>query len=45
MKLKTDGWFYFYKGFIYANKPLGIHERIYNKSLIEQRNRGREERE
>jgi hypothetical protein len=37
MNLSIDQhkWFYFYKGFIYANRPTPIHARIYNKGLIE----------
>ncbi len=31
-----DGkWFVTYKGFIYANKPLDVHTRIYNKTVID----------
>lgn len=34
----NNGWFYLYKGFVYANKPTPIHARISNKALIERGN-------
>lgn len=32
--INYDGWFIYYKGYIYANKPTGIHDRINNKQII-----------
>jgi hypothetical protein len=35
LSIGKDKWFFFYKGFIYANRPTPIHARIHNKALIE----------
>lgn len=34
LSLNREGWFYSYYGWIYANKPTHIIDRIYNKQLI-----------
>lgn len=34
MKLSTDGWFVYYLGKIYGNKPTHINDRINNKQII-----------
>ncbi len=33
--LKSQGWFAFYKGFVYRNRPLNIHTAINNKLIID----------
>lgn len=35
LSIDRNGWFCFYKGFVYANRPTRIHDRINNKELID----------